>query len=318
MLAVRKGFLAFGRGTLTFLRPGNRKILAYLRSSATRSCCAWRTSRAPRSRSSSTFRSSRAACPIELLGPHAVPADRRSSLPSDADRAWLPLVPARVRGRPAGMARGARAARRPAGARAVRRLGEPVPRSRRAVADRASRKSSARSSSAKYCPRSSRTRRWFAGKGRGAARRADRLRRVEARPRVVARCADPGRIGRRRDADLFPSAVARLGRSRRRDAAQRSARSPSPRPGNTPRSASWPMLSATRPSVGHWLPRSGTAPSLDGARDDSLLPTRAFDAWRVRTSRSCAVRHPARKAATRSSYSATGCSSRLSADPRGA
>ncbi|HSC98125.1 MAG TPA: alpha-glucosidase C-terminal domain-containing protein, partial [Casimicrobiaceae bacterium] len=31
MLVVRKGFLAFGRGSLTFLRPANRKILAYLR-----------------------------------------------------------------------------------------------------------------------------------------------------------------------------------------------------------------------------------------------------------------------------------------------
>ena len=31
ILAVRKGFTAFGRGALTFLRPANRKILAYLR-----------------------------------------------------------------------------------------------------------------------------------------------------------------------------------------------------------------------------------------------------------------------------------------------
>jgi maltose alpha-D-glucosyltransferase/alpha-amylase len=31
LLAIRKGFRAFGRGRLTFLRPGNRKILAYLR-----------------------------------------------------------------------------------------------------------------------------------------------------------------------------------------------------------------------------------------------------------------------------------------------
>ncbi len=31
MLAVRKGFHSFGRGKLTFLRPGNRKILAYVR-----------------------------------------------------------------------------------------------------------------------------------------------------------------------------------------------------------------------------------------------------------------------------------------------
>jgi maltose alpha-D-glucosyltransferase/alpha-amylase len=31
MLGVRRGFRAFGRGRLTFLKPGNRKILAYLR-----------------------------------------------------------------------------------------------------------------------------------------------------------------------------------------------------------------------------------------------------------------------------------------------
>ena len=31
ILAVRKGYKAFGRGTLEFLRPGNRKILAYVR-----------------------------------------------------------------------------------------------------------------------------------------------------------------------------------------------------------------------------------------------------------------------------------------------
>ena len=31
LLQVRKGFRSFGRGKLTFLRPGNRKILAYLR-----------------------------------------------------------------------------------------------------------------------------------------------------------------------------------------------------------------------------------------------------------------------------------------------
>src|SRR5216110_3291426 len=31
MLATRKTSLAFGRGNLTFLRPGNRKVLCYLR-----------------------------------------------------------------------------------------------------------------------------------------------------------------------------------------------------------------------------------------------------------------------------------------------
>ena len=30
-IAVRKAHRTFGRGTLRFLRPGNRKILAYLR-----------------------------------------------------------------------------------------------------------------------------------------------------------------------------------------------------------------------------------------------------------------------------------------------
>jgi maltose alpha-D-glucosyltransferase/alpha-amylase len=31
MLQVRKGSQAFGRGTLRFIRPGNRKVLVYLR-----------------------------------------------------------------------------------------------------------------------------------------------------------------------------------------------------------------------------------------------------------------------------------------------
>ena len=34
MLAVRKTSHAFGRGKLTFLRPGNRKILSYIRETA--------------------------------------------------------------------------------------------------------------------------------------------------------------------------------------------------------------------------------------------------------------------------------------------
>jgi hypothetical protein len=31
LIAVRRNYRAFGRGTLTFLQPGNRKVLAYLR-----------------------------------------------------------------------------------------------------------------------------------------------------------------------------------------------------------------------------------------------------------------------------------------------
>ncbi len=83
MLAVRKTSQAFGRGTRRFLRPGNRKILAYLREFGedTILCVA---------------NLSRSAQPVELnlvavQGPGAggnaranrLPADRRTALPAD-------------------------------------------------------------------------------------------------------------------------------------------------------------------------------------------------------------------------------------------
>ena len=48
MIALRKLFQVFGRGTLTFLNPSNRKILAYLRdldraTGRTKRFCAWPT-----------------------------------------------------------------------------------------------------------------------------------------------------------------------------------------------------------------------------------------------------------------------------------
>ena len=67
MLATRKVSKAFGRGRLEFLRPGNRK---------TRRFCAWRISRAPRSRWSSTSSASRAACRSRCSG---APRSRRSA-----------------------------------------------------------------------------------------------------------------------------------------------------------------------------------------------------------------------------------------------
>ncbi len=91
-----RAFAAFGRGTLTFLRPGNRKILAYLREYDDEIilCVA---------------NLARSAQPVELDlarvqgpragradGPHAVPADRRPAVPADARRPRLPLVPARA------------------------------------------------------------------------------------------------------------------------------------------------------------------------------------------------------------------------------
>ena len=87
---------AFGRGTLEFLHPGNRKILAYL--------CAGgeaqrRRDRAVRrqpgrrpSRSSWTWPISRAGAG-RAAGADALPADRRAALSADAARSRLLLVP---------------------------------------------------------------------------------------------------------------------------------------------------------------------------------------------------------------------------------
>ena len=81
----------------------------------------------PRSRSSSTSRASRAACRSSAR-PHAVPADRRAAVPADAAGLRLLLVPARRRRRCRRLARGAAAGARTAGAGAVRRLEQLLPR----------------------------------------------------------------------------------------------------------------------------------------------------------------------------------------------
>ena len=103
--------------------------------------------------------------------PHAVSADRRAALPADARRARLLLVPARHRRGGAGVARGAPRPRRAAGARAVRRLGEPLPRPRRAVAHRDGGEGAraARARGAAVVRRRA---------GAGTRRRASRMRRV--------------------------------------------------------------------------------------------------------------------------------------------
>ena len=96
MLQTRKGSQAFGRGTLRFIRPGNRKVLVYLREYGddTILCVA---------------NLSRSAQPVELdLSPykgtradraaraHAVPADRRAALPAHAAGLRVLLVQARA------------------------------------------------------------------------------------------------------------------------------------------------------------------------------------------------------------------------------
>jgi maltose alpha-D-glucosyltransferase/alpha-amylase len=81
VLAVRKAHPAFGRGTLRFLRPGNRKILAYLREYENETIlCVANLSRAPQAveLDLSLFKS---RVPVELLG--------RSRFPPIGDLPYL-------------------------------------------------------------------------------------------------------------------------------------------------------------------------------------------------------------------------------------
>ena len=92
MLAVRKTSQAFGRGTRRFLRPGNRKILAYLREYGDDSIlCVANLSRSaqPVELDLSEFKG---RVPVEMLGRTTFPPDRRSALSADAAGAWLLLV----------------------------------------------------------------------------------------------------------------------------------------------------------------------------------------------------------------------------------
>ena len=124
MLQVRKTSQAFGRGTLRFIRPGNRKVLVYLREYGEDSilCVA---------------NLARSAQPVELdlsalqgsgahrvARPDALSAGRRTALLPDASELRLLLVQVEPRRAAAGLARGAPAARRPAGAGAHRRVEE--------------------------------------------------------------------------------------------------------------------------------------------------------------------------------------------------
>ena len=69
MIALRKLFPVFGRGSLEFLKPSNRKLLAYLAARArTRRSCAWRTFRDSRSRSTWILSELEGATPVEMLG----------------------------------------------------------------------------------------------------------------------------------------------------------------------------------------------------------------------------------------------------------
>ena len=66
---MRKRYRAFGRGTMEFLHPENRKILAFVRRYRGRDASSsWPTSRASCSASSSTSSQFRGMVPVELSG----------------------------------------------------------------------------------------------------------------------------------------------------------------------------------------------------------------------------------------------------------
>jgi maltose alpha-D-glucosyltransferase/alpha-amylase len=136
MLAVRKTSQAFGRGTRRFLRPGNRKILAYLREYGEDSIlCVANLSRSAQPVELNLPRS-RAACPSKCWA--ARPFRRSATCPtcSRLSALRLLLVQADHRRRGAVVARTHLLDRRAPGAGAVRRLEQLVPRPGGAVAHR--------------------------------------------------------------------------------------------------------------------------------------------------------------------------------------
>ena len=136
MLAVRKAFAAFGRGSLDVPatgQPQDPRLSARVRR---RDHPVRGQPRALGAAGRARSRALQGSGAGGAHGPHAVSARRRSALPADAGRARLPVVPARDRRGCAGLARGTAAARGAAGAGAVRWLGKPLSRSCRALADR--------------------------------------------------------------------------------------------------------------------------------------------------------------------------------------
>ncbi len=77
---MRKQHQAFGRGSIEFLEPGNRKVLAFLREYEGETLlCVANLSRFVAGGRARPRRASRARVPVELFGPRCVPADRRAA-----------------------------------------------------------------------------------------------------------------------------------------------------------------------------------------------------------------------------------------------
>ena len=216
MLAVRhSGCARSAAASSRSCSPAIARSSPTCASTATKSSCASPTSPAPRSRSSSTLRASRGACRWRCIG--------RTPFPPIGDLPYLLTLPATASSgsgsppartfRPGTRSAGSRGT---AGAGAVRRLDQLVPRPRRAVAHRAGREGAraarARGAAAISSPDDA-----------GTRPRATPVRRVTlgdyarlgAGGSDLAGRARAGRAGRGRGAELFSAADPGLGGRRR-------------------------------------------------------------------------------------------------------
>ena len=217
MLAVRKTSRAFGRGKLTFLRPGNRKILAYLRELGDEAIlCVANLGRSAQPVELDLARF-KGRVPLELLG--------RTPFPPIGELPYMLTLPAhgfywfRLATDVAGaeLARRAPRARRPADPHPLRRLDELLPRPRRAVAHRHGGEDARAARRATCCRATCRSQRWYAAKGEPIkARAALRSRAVGSGRRRVDDRDSSAPKARAEAARLLRAARARVGRHRRR------------------------------------------------------------------------------------------------------
>ena len=94
LIAVRKSTLAFGRGTMTFIRPVNRSVLAYVRQYRRRSDPLRRQFVALGASHRTRSFALEGTRPAGNARPHRFPDDRRTALYDHAGALRLLLVPA--------------------------------------------------------------------------------------------------------------------------------------------------------------------------------------------------------------------------------
>jgi len=94
LIAVRKSTLAFGRGTMAFVRPENRSVLAYVRQLQDEVIlCVANLSRSAQA-TELDLSAFQGRIPLEMLGRTRFPRDRRTALHDHAGALRLLLVPA--------------------------------------------------------------------------------------------------------------------------------------------------------------------------------------------------------------------------------